>query len=261
MFQAWRRWRDRKTLRDHAIPDALWTMVLERYPFLPGQGEAGSRLRDLSTLMLASKEFTGANGLSVTDEMAVCIVAQACLPVLNLGLHWYDDFVGIVVQPDEVIAQREQIDELGVVHAWDEVLSGEAMEGGPVMLSWPDVAASGATAEAGYNVVIHEFVHKLDMRDGRSDGCPPLKSSQHRLHWLEVMTSEFERFAEASGRAQRFPGLVSEPWLDSYAAQSIDEFFAVTAEAYFVAPQSFAGQYPALVKLYDDFFSPGATRS
>ena len=38
--------------------------------------------------------------------MALAIAAQAVLPVLHLGLRWYDDFVGIVVHPDEVVARR-----------------------------------------------------------------------------------------------------------------------------------------------------------
>jgi hypothetical protein len=79
--------------------------------------------------------------------------------------------VGIVVHPDEVVAQREVMDDDGVVHAYDEVLAGEAMEGGPVMLSWRDVADAGETAASGYNVVIHEFAHVLDMGDGAADGC------------------------------------------------------------------------------------------
>ena len=79
--------------------------------------------------------------------MAVAIAAQACLPVLRLGLRPYDGFVGIVVHPDEVQVRREFVDDDGVVHEYDDVLAGEAMEGGPVMLSWRDV--SGARREFG----------------------------------------------------------------------------------------------------------------
>ena len=79
-------------------------------------------------------------------------------------------------------------DETGVVHDWDEVIAGEAMEGGPVMLSWRDVAQAGATRRDGYNVVIHEFVHKIDMRDGAPDGCPPLPIARARARrWLAVL--------------------------------------------------------------------------
>jgi Mlc titration factor MtfA (ptsG expression regulator) len=39
-------------------------------------------------LFLAEKEFAGAHGLEVTDAMRVSIAAQACLPILELGLDW-----------------------------------------------------------------------------------------------------------------------------------------------------------------------------
>ena len=165
----------RKRRAQRVIPDSMWRDVLARYPFLAQRPEAElARLRQLTAQFLDIKEFHGANGLVITDAMAIAIAAQAVLPVLNLSLGWYDDFVGIVVHPDEVVARRTITDEDGVVHQYDEVLAGEAMEGGPVMLNWSDVDSAGSTAEQGYNVVIHEFIHKIDMRDGTPDGCPPL---------------------------------------------------------------------------------------
>jgi Mlc titration factor MtfA (ptsG expression regulator) len=177
------------------------------------------------------------------------------LPVLHLGLAWYDDFVGIVVHPGEVLARRTVVDDSGIVHHYNEVLAGEAMDGGPVMLSWHDVDSAGTTAEAGYNVVIHEFIHKIDMRDGAPDGCPPLPSRAARKTWLATMQAHHEAFREKVIIAERFGGEV--PWLDAYAAQSIDEFFAVACEAYFVNRQRFEAEFPALVPLFDSFFSGG----
>ena len=132
----WRARRDAVLLRRRPIPEPLWQACLARHSFL-GQRDAAelAQLRRLSTLFLARKEFTGAGGLQPGDEMVVAIAAQACLPILHLGLAVYDGFVGIVVHPDEVVAQREVMDEDGVVHHYEETLSGEAMEGGPVMLS------------------------------------------------------------------------------------------------------------------------------
>jgi Mlc titration factor MtfA (ptsG expression regulator) len=247
----------RKRPAGRAIPDELWQDVLQRYPFLAARPAAElQRLRELAAQFLASKEFHGANGLEITDPVAVAIAAQAVLPVLNLGLAWYDDFVGIVVHPDEVLARRTVTDEHGIVHQYDEVLTGEAMEGGPVMLSWHDVDAAGATAGEGYNVVIHEFIHKIDMRDGAPDGCPPLPSRPARSAWLAVMQAQYEAFREQVIVAQRFGG--QEPWLDPYAAEGIDEFFAVACEAYFVNRERFEAGFPALVPLFDGFFNGAA---
>jgi Mlc titration factor MtfA (ptsG expression regulator) len=241
--------------RAREIPAPLWSATLARYPFLADRpAHEQDRLRELAAGFLARKEFTGAGGLVVNDEMALAIAAQAVLPVLHLGLGWYDDFVGIVVHVSEVVARRSQVDESGVVHDWEEVLAGEAMEGGPVMLSWRDVASAGDSAAEGYNVVIHEFVHKIDMRDGAPDGCPPLPSRAARQAWLAILEPQYEAFREQVIVAERFGG---EPtWLDPYGAEAIDEFFAVASEAYFVNRARFEQSFEPLARLFDSFYRP-----
>ncbi len=234
-----------------AIPQALWDATLARHPFLAARDAADvQQLRQLSAQFLGSKQFSGARGLQITDEMALAIAAQACLPVLKLGLHWYDDFSGVVVHPDAMLAPREVHDDAGVVHHYQEELSGEAMTGGPVTLSWRDVQE--ASIEEGYNVVIHEFVHKLDMRDGQADGCPPMPSRAMAQRWQTEMQPAYRDFKEALSMANRFGG--PQPWLDPYAATDPAEFFAVSCEAYFVNRTHFAQEWPALLDLFDAYF-------
>jgi Mlc titration factor MtfA (ptsG expression regulator) len=192
-----RRWREAQILRRRPIPDALWRDTLARYPFIAARVSSDlDELRRLATLFLARKQFHGAGGFEVTDAVAVAIAAQACLPVLHLGLDWYDGFVGIVVHEDEVRARRQVMDEDGVVHEYDEWLTGEAMEGGPLMLSWHDVRDAGNTAEMGYNVVIHEFAHVIDMRDGLADGIPPLPDRAARGAWASMLEREIGRLEQ-----------------------------------------------------------------
>ena len=253
---AW--WHQLKTLLGGSpapIPDGLWHNTLAHYPFL-AERDAGQlqRLRDLSARFLQTKQFTGAQGLVITDEMALAIAAQACLPVLHLGLDWYDDFRGIVVHPRAMLAPREVADEAGVVHRYTEELSGEAMPGGPVTLSWHDV--QDASAAKGYNVVIHEFAHKLDMRDGVADGCPPLPSRALARRWPQVMQAAYDDFTEALSLAERFGG--PQPWLDPYAATAPAEFFAVSCEAYFVNRKRLQIDFAALTELFDTFFQDEA---
>ena len=250
------------------IPDigaSLWLQTLNHYPFLAALPLADqAKLRALSALFLHRKEFTGAHGLVVTDAMAVAIAAQACLPLLHWGtparaLAWYDDFVGIVVHPAEAVARRKAVDEAGVVHYYDEVLLGEAMENGPVMLSWPAVDGAGRAGHA-TSVVIHEFVHKIDMRNGPADGCPPLppgfmgasSARAARQLWHGAWEPAYERLREQVIVAERFGG--EWPWLDAYGATAPAEFFAVACEAYFVHRERFAQEFPALIPMLDAFF-------
>ncbi|WP_028605761.1 zinc-dependent peptidase [Ottowia thiooxydans] len=254
-----------------SVPDALWLTTLAHYPFLPQAYEPeNARLRLLAAHFLDQKEFTGAHGLVVTDAMALAIAAQACLPLLRLGppnrpeaaLAWYDDFVGIVIQPDEVMARREVMDEAGVVHHYEEVITGEAMDHGPVMLSWPAVQEAGNTDGLGLSVVIHEFIHKMDMKGGEADGCPPLppgfmgthSARSARAAWFSVLEPAFLALRDQVSLAERFGQPM--PWLDAYGATSIEEFFPVACEAYFVQRARFTEEWPALTRLFDALFHP-----
>lgn len=231
-----------------AIPEVLWRRTLKRFPFLPrADSPDGLALRRLTSLFLDRKEFTGAHGLSVTDDMAVAIAAQACLPVLNLGISAYDDFVGIVVHPGLTKVRREWADENGVVHEVDETLSGEAVQGGPVMLSWRDVRSAGAKASQAYNVVIHEFAHVLDMADGFPDGMPLLPEDIRVDEWRLVFGEAYAALCAAVD-AER-PTAV-----DPYGASSEDEFFAVTSEAFFVAPDALQAEHPKVYALLQRYF-------
>src|SRR3984885_6201143 len=157
--------RRERALRNHPIDDALWQATLAGLPFLaPLDAPDLARLRELTSLFIAQKEFSTAHELELTDAMTVAIAAQACLPVLNLGLDLYRGWVGVIVYSGEFVIRKTVEDEDGVVHEVEHDASGEAWEGGPVVLSWGDAQMTDG-AEA-YNVVIHEFAHKSDMVNG-----------------------------------------------------------------------------------------------
>ncbi len=249
-LQSLRRRREARVLQRRAIPDALWQACIAQLPFIAARpAEQQVRLRRMASLFLDRKEFSGAQGFVVTDGIALAVAVQACLPVLELGLDCYDGFVGIVMHGDAVVATREVVDDDGVVHAYDEELAGEAMEGGPLMLSWADVlpADEGAAPATAYNVVIHEFAHVLDLRDGQADGIPLLGSNAERRAWGQVLMAEYDRFCErvVCGYATV---------LDAYAAEAPDEFFAVSSEAFFVTPRALKEEQPAMYRLLASFY-------
>lgn len=239
--QWWHRRRDEAALRRRPIPDDLWKRTLIRYPFLRTSLDPGAvALRRMTSLFLDRKEFTAVPPVRLTNDVVVAIAAQACLPVLQLGLDRYDGFVGIVIQPDQVVARRVHVDDHGIEHEYDEVLAGEAVQGGPVMLSWRDVRGSGRSAQDGYNVVIHEFAHVLDMADGVADGVPLLPPDLLRTEWLAVLTRAYEAFCVRVARGD------TELDLDAYAAEGVEEFFAVASESFFVSPGRLRSGQPEL---------------
>ena len=249
MFRTWRR---KRILKRATIDDALWDRVVARLPFLAGlSADETRRLRELTVLFLHEKEMAGVGGLVLTDEIRVAIAVQACLPVLNLGLDFYDGWVGVVVYPGEFRVRRQELDEDGVMHEWDDELSGEALPGGPVALSWEDIVIGTAPAEdggeAGYNVVIHEFAHKIDMLKGEADGFPRPHPDMDAGVWTRTLESAYARFVGMVDRER-------ETLLDPYGAEHPAEFFAVASETFFTDPHAlkaeFGGVYEQLKLFY-----------
>ena len=247
----------------------MWQATVVRYPFLAALGnDETARLQTLCGQFIQQKQFVGAGGLVLTDEIVLAISAQACLPVLNLALDLYGGWQGIVVYQGEVVARREVADELGVVHVYDEPLSGEAMPGGPVVLSWEDIqgfeTAADAQADAAfpaYNVVIHEFAHKLDMLKGEADGLPPWDARFHgntplpdwSTIWRSALDKALDDFTRRVAAAKTEAEEEALP-LDPYATENPAEFFAVASEAFFVSPARLQSAYPELYRLFVGFY-------
>lgn len=253
-----------RKLEHYAIPDALWAHTVASLPFVQHYGAADlAALRELATLFIAEKEYSTAHDLPLTDEMVTIVAVQACVPILKLGIEWYRGWRGIVLYPGEFVIRRTVEDDIGLVHGVVEEASGEAWEHGPVILSWPDAKTPGGGINArhahpddSYNVVIHEFAHKLDMLDGEPDGVPPFSRVLHpgidREQWAETVLSEYDRFAEACDRQsdhawdhpERLPPALRV--IDPYGCEAPSEFFAVASETFFVEPTCLRRHWPVL---------------
>jgi Mlc titration factor MtfA (ptsG expression regulator) len=222
--------------------EAAWSGL----PLLQGLGGAdANQLRDLALLFQREKSFEEAKGFRLDDEMRLSLALQACLPVLHLGLDWYRGWYAVIIYPDEFVPQREWVDENGVVWTAEEPMSGEAWEQGPVILSWADVAAG--SARDGFNVVVHELAHKLDMLDGGANGHPPLHAGMSDEAWARIFSHAYRDMG------RRVDGGEDTP-LDPYATESPAEFFAVTCEAFFELPHLLDAEYPEVYGQLRDFF-------
>lgn len=228
------------------IEPGLWERVWERLPLLWGfSPEDESRLRDLALLFLRRKSLEPVSGIVLDHEMRLTIALQACLPILHLGLDWYDGWVAVIVYPDEFVPEREWIDESGVVWVAHVPHTGEAWQRGPVILSWSDV--EGGDYLDGVNVVLHEFAHKLDFRNGDANGHPPLHGDMSSARWAEVFGQAFADFRARVKKGEELD-------IDPYAAESPAEFFAVLTESFFELPDVLSEEYPAVYEQLIAFY-------
>jgi Mlc titration factor MtfA (ptsG expression regulator) len=236
MFETFRNWRRERILRRPPFDDRMWAAVLDRYPFTrPLSADERSRLRDSVILFLDEKTIVGARGLEVDHEMRLAIAAQACMLILNLDLDFYRGWTEVIVYPGEFVAEYDYVDHDGVQHHVEEPMTGESWLAGPVILSWEDAERRGEAQ--GYNVVIHEFAHKLDMLNGDANGYPPLRAGMSREEWTRVFDAAYRGFCARVERNEH-------TGVDPYAAESPAEFFAVLSEAFFEIPEVVRDEHP-----------------
>jgi Mlc titration factor MtfA (ptsG expression regulator) len=229
-----------------SMVEADWLWLLGHHPILSGlEAEDLERLKDLVVSFLEKKIFEAADNLKMTEAMKAVIAIQACLPILNLGLSWYRNWKTIVLVPRRFSQYRRQVDPAGVVHEWKEVDLGQSWNKGPVVLSWEDVEASGWAD--GFNVVIHEAAHRLDLLDGAVNGRPQLHAGMSQKLWRETFLAAFQ---DLEGRIRR----QLRTAIDAYALQSPGEFFAVVSELFFEKPRQLKREYPDLYDLLAQFY-------
>ncbi len=245
------------------IDEALWRHATERYIFMQRlTQEENRRLRLIASDFISRKTFSGAAEFEITALMQVQIAAQASILVLELGVDYFDDWSEIIVYPGKFSPKRDVTDASGLVHTTRDVLSGEAWLGGPVVLSYEDVADNNFQRNHLHanNVVIHEFAHKLDMRNGNANGFPPLHKGMSAATWKRDFMAAYLDFCKRVDRAGEYeyrsgdnalntlsalPELKAPP-IDPYASESPAEFFAVATETFFEQPESLANAYPAV---------------
>lgn len=234
------------------ITDAAWDALMARSRlFARVAPDQRLVLRDLCERFLARKTFSAAAGHVLDDAQCLAIAALACLPVLHLGFDALAGWREVIVYPGEFRVQRTHHDEhTGVVTEGDDDLIGESWERGPLILSWADVATDLDHPFDGFNVVAHEIAHKLDRLDGAMNGVPALPSSIARREWIAAMQAAFDRLARAADRGR-------DTFIDPYAAESAEEYFAVVSELHFSDPHGLARAEPAVAGLLARYYGGG----
>ncbi len=214
------------------------------------------RLRELTQVFLAEKAWEGCGGLELTDEMRVTIAAMACTLILNIPHNYYANVETILVYPEDLVLPQRQ---LGFFENALEPLemegpiTGQAFEQGPLILVWDAVLQSMEEAGCGYNVVYHEFAHKLDMQDGAADGMPQLQDRLRYRDWGKICSREYLKLLKDVEKGRR-------TFLDEYGATDEAEFFAVATEHFFDQPQQMLKAASDLYRVLKEFYRQDPAR-
>ena len=232
--------------RPPSISDALWERTVESLRIVDRlDSEERARLRLLAETFIRKKQFRWTDDLTPDEAVQASVAAQACLPVLNLGLSWYSRWRTVLIVPEDYETDVTEVDEAGVVHEGTDFAAGEYAPFGLTVISLIDIAESGHGS--GYNVVIHEAAHVIDARGGDLDGAPPLHTGMDPRRWTEAFTAAYtdlQRRATSPRRSGR-----RKSAFDLYAAEAPEEFFAIASEMFFERPFRVRSEYP---DVYDE---------
>lgn len=250
MFR-WLTRRRRKKLMQKPFPSA-WQEIIRRdfahYKML--NSHERTRLQKLVQVFIAEKRWEGAGGLAPNDEIRVTIAAQACLLILNLPHHYYRNVETIIVYPSEVLPPARKLSFFETAqHPLEPSypIVGQAFHQGPLILVWDEVLQSSRYPGSGYNVVYHEFAHKLDMLDGAADGTPPLSARAQYRDWAKVFSREYLRLQSDLEKGRK-------AFLDEYGATDEAEFFAVATEQFFDQPALMKKHAPEIYRMLAEYY-------
>ena len=235
--------RRRRRAFGQALPEPLRVAIARNVPVtrtLPP--DLARRLEGLVISFLAEKQFVGCNGLEVTrrdprDDRRAGVPAAA-RPARSL----YDELQSILVYPGTFWVEDEVHDDDGLVTQRRRELSGEAWDSHRIILSWEDIAQTARRPADGYNVVLHEFAHYLDAEGAASHRLPRGSDGHSRVRaraWHDALVAEYEALCATVDRGE-------PTYLDPYAAEDENEFFAVVTEEFIECPAELREAHPAL---------------
>jgi len=226
-----------------------WVAILERniqvYRELPMPLRL--QLRKLIKQFLHQKQFSGAAGLEISDEIRVTIAAQACMLQLNRSDGLYPNLTYILIYPSTSVVTRPQADESGLVSETSQALLGESWQNGRVILAWDNVLHGARNFVDGRNVVLHEFAHQLDSETGAADGAPLLAGASSYRSWASAFSEEFDDLQKDARRGRR-------SLIDHYGATNPAEFFAVATETFFEKPRQMAKHHAELFEVMKRYY-------
>jgi Mlc titration factor MtfA (ptsG expression regulator) len=247
MFGIFKRWM-RRSVEERPFPEE-WNAIIDKNVAMIETLTPDER-RELEKLMLVfldEKNFEGAGGLVLTDEMKVTIASQACFLLLHRDTDIYPELESIVIYPSAYKAKKLDVLASGVVLENEQGRLGESWHQGLVVLAWDAVRSGTINASDGRNVVLHEFAHQLDQEDGVADGAPDLKDRASRKSWAEVLGAEYADL-------QEHVHVGRDVDIDEYGATNPAEFFAVITEMFFEQGARLKDNRPDLYEQLASFY-------
>ncbi|MCB0408624.1 MAG: zinc-dependent peptidase [Flavobacteriales bacterium] len=185
----------------------------------------GGRAKFLQRLMRFNHQmkYEGQEGLEVTQEMKVLVASAAIQLTYGLNYFIFENLKGFKIYPS-IFYNRI------IKHH----LKGGMPPEGKMMLSWEHVQHGFYYPEDRYNLALHEMAHALKL------------SIKYAYNFDIHFYSYLESWNIRSRRVFMQMKHQNDNFLRAYAATNMEEFFAVSVEHFFEAPDEFKVSLPDL---------------
>ncbi len=176
------------------------------------------------------KTFETRQGMILSDKMKLMVSSSAVQLTFGLADYKLNPFHRILIYPEAYYSQITK-----------KYHKGEVNANGMVVLSWQDFKQGYADPNDNLNLGLHEFAHALFIgyQKNRND-C--INFDFYYKKWREVGDREFFKMR---GR--------KENYLRQYGSVNLMEFFSVSVEHFFEAPNAFQENLPELYDVLSKF--------
>ena len=181
---------------------------------------------------MESKSFEPRKGIIMTDEIKVLV--SACAIQLTFGLADYRlrHFERILIYPEAYYSTITK-----------KFHKGEVNARGLIVLSWEDFLDGFSNPHDNLNLGLHEFAHALfiNYQKNKND-C--MNFDTYYSQWREVGDREFFKMRRSENN-----------YLRKYGLTNLMEFFAVSVEHFFEAPNALRQNHTALYHVLSKFLA------
>jgi MtfA peptidase len=173
----------------------------------------------------------------VTHLDRILIASGAIIPIFGFDSWHYSNLRVVEIHPDQFLIPNTDQYANGLV--------GRGAMEGKVKLSRKALVQGFYTQEGQQNVAIHEFVHVLDLQDGKMDGkLGKIMKEIDIKPWLQIMNNKMNDIH--TGKSS----------IRTYGSTNPAEFLAVVSEFFFESPEKMEKEHPELYRALDQFYNP-----
>ena len=194
-----------------------------------------TRLEGLMHVFLHEVNFQVDGFDEVTEEMQICVAAEACVLILIRGYDSYSQLRKVTISKDRVKLNGK---EWGGWASRDEVA-----------LYWNGCLRGMHWGADNHNTILLEFAHVLDQADDSEAQSIPVSvdSLVNRRKWEEVIAREYPKIKAAYKERRAHT-------IDEYALASNAEFFSCATETFFERSGELHLHNPEIYEILQDYY-------